>query len=153
MKKVVVDASIALKWTVREHDSDAALALLADWSNTEVAVLAPTLLASEVTNILYRRVKNGELPFNEAKSGLEAIIFPAITFDLIHTHTSGFFVRILELASQFKLSAAYDAHYLALAEREQCEFWTADERLYNSVKVQIAWIRLMSNYQPASPSA
>ena len=27
-----------------------------------------------------------------------------------------------------------DAYYLALAEMERCEFWTADERLYNSVK-------------------
>ena len=63
---------------------------------------------------------------------------------------STFFLRILELASQFKLPARYDAHYLALAEREQCEFWTADERLYNSVKDQLSWVRFMAADASAS---
>jgi hypothetical protein len=35
---------------------------------------------------------------------------------------------------QFSLPATYDAHYLALAERENCEFWTADTRLFNAIK-------------------
>ena len=30
--------------------------------------------------------------------------------------------------------------YLALAEFQQCEFWTADERLWNSVKRDLRWV-------------
>lgn len=41
------------------------------------------------------------------------------------THT-----RALELAWALGLKAAYDAHYLALAEGFQGAFWTADKRLH-----------------------
>jgi predicted nucleic acid-binding protein len=145
MKKVVVDANVAVKWVINEHDSGVALDLLRDWAKNEVAILAPMLLASETTNILYRAVKSEKLLFNDAKVGIEEIIFPAITFDVVHIHTSEFFIRIMHLAKQFHLPATYDVHYLALAEREQCEFWTADMRLYNSVKEQLPWVRLMAD--------
>ena len=36
---------------------------------------------------------------------------------------------------------AHDAHYLALAESQRCECWTADERLRNTVKRELAWVR------------
>ena len=41
--------------------------------------------------------------------------------------------RALELAEQLGQGAAYDAHYLALAETLDCELWTADERFYRAV--------------------
>ena len=37
--------------------------------------------------------------------------------------------RALELASQLNQGAAYDSHYLALAETLACDLWTADQRL------------------------
>jgi predicted nucleic acid-binding protein len=62
--------------------------------------------------------------------------------------------RALELADRFGLSATYDAHYLALAEREGCEYWTADERLWNSVRAQLGWVRWLGEYSAAgSPTA
>ncbi len=41
------------------------------------------------------------------------------------------------------LSASYDSHYLALAQSLNCQFYTGDKRLYNSVKNQINWINLI----------
>jgi predicted nucleic acid-binding protein len=148
-----VDANIAVKWVIKEHDSSTALALLANWSKNEVIVLAPILCASEVTNILYRSAIKGDLPFHDAQIGPESIVFPTISFDLTHILTSAFFISAMKLAGQFNLPAAYDAHYLALAEREGCEFWTADERLYNSVKDKLPWVRWIADYDPATASA
>ena len=52
----------------------------------------------------------------------------------------------MEFANQFKLLATYDAHYLALAEIEGCECWTADKRLLNAVKGKISWVRSLDDY-------
>jgi hypothetical protein len=43
-----------------------------------------------------------------------------------------------------------DARYLALAERESCEYWTADERLWNSVRAQLGWVRWLGEYLAAA---
>ncbi|HAG99010.1 MAG TPA: PIN domain nuclease, partial [Ktedonobacter sp.] len=54
----------------------------------------------------------------------------------------------IEFAHRFHLPATYDAHYLALAQREQCEFWTADARLWNTVKNELNWVRLLGDSRP-----
>lgn len=150
MKKIVVDASVVIKWVIREDDSSQAADLLKYWIKHEVVMMAPLLLAPETTNILYRNANSGKIPLDEAKRGLEAVIFPSITFDLSHILEARFFIRVIEFAGQFKLPATYDAHYLALAEREGCEFWTADARLYHAVREQLAWVRLMADDPAAS---
>lgn len=58
----------------------------------------------------------------------------------------------MELAHQFNLPATYDPHYLALAEREGCEYWTADARLWNTVKGKLAWVRWLGDYQLHQPA-
>jgi predicted nucleic acid-binding protein len=144
---VVVDASIALKWILNETDSSTALALLADWNDREIEVYAPSLLVYEVTNALYRRVRKGEIPFDDARRGLTEIIFKVVEFDF--PEDPDFNIRAMELGQQFGLPAAYDSHYLALAESRECELWTADTRLWNSTREKLIWLRWLSDY-PAS---
>jgi predicted nucleic acid-binding protein len=141
---VIVDASIALKWTLNESDSSAALALLAHWTDKEIEVHAPALLAYEVTNALYRRVRKGEIPFGDARRGLTEIIFKVVAFDF--PEYPEFNIRAMELGQLFGLPAAYDSHYLALAEREECELWTADTRLWNSTRGKLVWLRWLGDY-------
>jgi predicted nucleic acid-binding protein len=50
-----------------------------------------------------------------------------------------------ELADEFNRPRAYDAQYLALAKRLSCEFWTADERMFNAVKDGFADVRWLGN--------
>jgi predicted nucleic acid-binding protein len=141
---VVVDASIAIKWTINEPDSSTALALLANWTDKGIEVLAPALLAYEVTNALYRRVRKGYLPFDDARRGLIEVIFKVVEFDF--PENSDFNMRAMELGQQFGLPAAYDSYYLALAESKECELWTADTRLWNSTRGKLAWLRWLGDY-------
>ncbi|MGH9783045.1 MAG: type II toxin-antitoxin system VapC family toxin, partial [Terriglobia bacterium] len=60
--------------------------------------------------------------------------------------------RALELTERFNFQAAYDAHYLALAEAHRCECWTADERLWNRVKGEFAWVRWVGERTPQEPA-
>ena len=50
-------------------------------------------------------------------------------------------VEAVLLARRLGLKAAYDAHYLAWAERTGAEFWTADRRLVNQVAPSLPWVR------------
>jgi hypothetical protein len=53
-----------------------------------------------------------------------------------------------ELAEEYNRPRAYDSQYLALTQRLSCEFWTADERLFNAAKDQFPGIRWLGNLTP-----
>ena len=140
---VVVDANIALKWVLTEADSSIARALLAEWTRKRIAILAPALLVYEVTNILYREVCTGKITFDTARNAINTIL-RAIALDF--SQNSGLNLRAMTLANEFGLPASYDTHYLALAEREDCELWTADTRMWRVVKGQLDWVHCLADY-------
>ena len=144
MRSVVVDANIAIKWVLQEPDSDIAQALLDEWIDKGTVILAPALLAYEITNSLYRKARKGDITFEKARQGIRKILLTGL--ELNFTEDSGLSIKAMELADRFNLPATYDSHYLALAEREGCELWTADMRLWNSIKGKLTWVRLMSEY-------
>lgn len=55
--RIVVDASVAVKWLVAEEGSDAADRLLTDGDD----LYAPRLMASEVAKTLWRKARLGEI--------------------------------------------------------------------------------------------
>lgn len=142
--EVVVDASLALKWVLAESDSSIAIALLARWNTEGIEVIAPALFAYEATNILYRQVVTGKLTFNETKKLFTKLFSIGIALDF--SHYNDISTQAMEFSHRFGLPAAYDAHYLALAERNQCEYWTADTQLWNAIAGKINWVRLLGDY-------
>ncbi len=144
---VVVDTSIALKWVLNEEDSAVALALLTEWTKNKVKMLAPALLAYEATNTLYQNARKGKITFSTARLSLTTVILAGFKFDQLRDPFLS--MRALELAEKFNLPAAYDAYYLALAEREHCPFWTADIKMWQAVKGEINWVRILQEYTPS----
>ena len=135
--RVVVDASLATKWLVREADSGEALALARSWVASAVTLTAPYLMPVEVSNALHRRVVRGELSLVRAGHLLETLLASGI--DLVETPS--LHSRALELASQFSQGAVYDAHYLALADTLGCDLWTADEKFYRAASPSAGNVR------------
>jgi predicted nucleic acid-binding protein len=142
---VVVDASLAIKWVLKEEDSGVALALLNEWNIKGIMMIAPSLLTYEVTNVLYQNMRKGKINLDQAKKILTEILLIGIEFDF--SNNSALSRRAFELAHQFNLLATYDPHYVALAERENCELWTADSRLWTAVKEKLSRVRLLAEYQ------
>ena len=142
---VVVDTSIAIKWVISEDDSSTAAALLASWIHEDVFILAPPLLAYELTNVLYQRLRKGSITLDEVESGLRSILLDMLELDT--SQDVALNMRATRLAHQFSLPASYDAHYLALAERKNCEFWTADARLLKAVRDKLPWVRTLADYR------
>lgn len=144
---VVVDSSFVLKWVLNESDSSKALELLNSWIDEGLVMLAPALLAYEATNALYQHVRSNKLTVDAAKQSLKDVILRGLVWDF--SEDLALSQRAIELAGQYHLSATYDSHYLALAEREGCEFWTADAKLWRAVREQLAWVRWIGDYQAA----
>jgi predicted nucleic acid-binding protein len=143
---VIVDASVALKWVMDEDDSDKAAALLSRWFVRETTVLAPVLLMYELTNAIYQHVRRGEIDRDDTSQTLDDALLRFLELD--SPGDSSLSRRAMELAQQYRLPATYDAHYLALAEREDCEYWTADARLWNAVKGKLPWVHWLDDYRP-----
>lgn len=140
---VVVDANLALKWVLLEEDSTLSMGLLEKWTNERKEIIAPALFAYEVTNILHRQAVTGKLTYDEALQGLSKLFSLGIL--LKFSFYEEISAQAIDFAHRFHLPATYDSHYLALAHREQCEFWTADTRLWNAVKSELKWVHLLSN--------
>ena len=140
---VVVDANIAIKWVLIETDSELARALLAEWKKKEMIVYVPTLLSYEVTNILYREVRAGRITTETAEYGINMIHH---VVSPVYSRNAVLNLRAMAMAKHFDLSAAYDSHYLALAERKECTLWTDDKRMWRDVKDQIDWVQWIGNY-------
>ena len=136
---VVVDASLAFKWLVEEEYSDKAHAILQSWDSQDIRLAAPSLMPFEVVNALHKRVARSEVSVDEGVRLITSLLSSRLE---LHEAPS-LHVRALELASQLRQGAAYDAHYLALAETLDCDLWTADERFYRAaspVTDSVHWI-------------
>ncbi len=139
---VVVDASLAVKWLVEKDDSDKAHAILQSWVAQGIRRIAPYLRPFEVANALHRRVLQGELSVADSARMIARLLESSLE---LH-QPPGLHVRALQLASRLNQSAAYDAHYLALAESARCELWTADERFYRAASPEVEDLRWIGEF-------
>jgi predicted nucleic acid-binding protein len=147
--QVCVDAGISLKRVfLDEPDSELARVLWAEWHGRGATVIAPNLWAYEVTSVIRNKVHRGRLaPELEQETLLAVHQLP-----LKLMAPDGLHRRASEIARYFRQPAAYDAHYLALAQMHDCTFWTADERLFNTIRQEFAWVHWLGERRSADPS-
>lgn len=134
---ICVDANLVVR-LIADPNDDVARRHWGEWTAEERLLVAPQLLRYEVTNVLHRYVASRVMSRDRATVALNAALALPIT---LHTDDD-LHLRALEFAAQFNLPAAYDAHYLALAEKLGAEFWTADRRLASAVHHHLEWVRV-----------
>jgi len=122
---LVVDASVAVKWYVPETGSQRAQVVL----KSQAHLLAPDLILPEIGNILWKKVRRGELTLGDAEI-ITAALTASCPVQLISS--SGLLTAALQIAAAYDRSV-YDSLYLALARQTGCQLVTADERLANSL--------------------
>ena len=148
-QEVCVDASLAVKVVVTEPDSDKADALVDEWANEGKQLIAPACFEVETDSILRRKVAlRKELTPEQA----EATFAKLQTLPIQQIAVLGQRQRAWEMAADYGFATVYDATYLALAELRGCEFWTADERLFNQVKDTLTFVKWLQNYIPKTAS-
>lgn len=136
-RAVCIDASFIVALLTPERYTTSATARWKAWIKDDFRILAPSLLGYEVTSALYRKVLQEQIEPKDGKVALEQFL----AMDIESIHLPELHAKAGNLAKQFNRPNTYDAHYLAMAEHLACPLWTADERLYNTVKEMFEWIK------------
>ena len=126
IKKVVLDASIVVKWFSFEEYSDRALKLMEMYGEGDLDLMAPSLLPYEVGNALRYNPGFGIEDVKEALNALEDLqirLYPPKK-DVID--------RAIELAFTYGFTI-YDSSYIAVAEISGSTYYTADEEVVRKV--------------------
>jgi predicted nucleic acid-binding protein len=117
VSEVVIDASVAICWFVRESATENANGLIAATTN----LVAPSLMLAELANALWKKTRRGEIRADLAEAGMREI--------------RRFVPQIVELPDLIRPAFAlahelghpvYDCIYLALARRRDAPFVTLD---------------------------
>jgi|SRR6185369_13505561 len=124
MTKIVVDASVAIKWYVPEIHSPAAVRLL----EGDFVLCAPDLIGPELANALWKKVRRNEITHAEGDEILAA--FDKLQMELGPTRPL--------LAAAYAAAIAldrtvYDCLSVALAVAQNCPLFTADRKFHSAV--------------------
>jgi predicted nucleic acid-binding protein len=136
VSRFVVDASVAAKWLIPEPLSEAALRL----RNRDYALFCPDLLYLEVGNVLWKKVRSGEIREGAARPLLRALLEAPLRAESS--------VAILPAAWEISVRYArsvYDSLYLALSLALDARLVTADRRFLRALSPtpladRIVWV-------------
>lgn len=142
--RYVVDASTVIKWHLEDEEHVAeATALLADFYNGRVSLLAPDNIRHEVPGSLRKAVVRGRI---DAQSGREAIeAFLSLPLPTVRSNS------LVLLAYDWSLRygcSYYDGVYVALAQTARCPLILADRRLFNALAGHFSWALWIGDYPP-----
>lgn len=141
MKRIVVDASVALKWYLGDEEhGQKALGLLDKYISDELVILAPSLLEYELINGLIIARKRGRIKEENILKAIDGFMNLEIELkNMLHLYP-----KMLEFCKTYNRSA-YDASYLSVADEDGIDLITSDQSLYNAVKNNLKWVKWLGD--------
>jgi predicted nucleic acid-binding protein len=127
----VLDASVAAKWFLppeKEPLAQEAWNILKQFQGDELRLIVPDLFWAELTNILWKVVRQGRCERSAAESALA--MFRRLQLPTMSS------ANLIELAFSLACAQArtvYDCIYFALALESKATLLTADEKLANAL--------------------
>ena len=142
--EVCVDAGVAVKVALVEQDSELAARLFQRLALEGRQVIAPHFCEVEADSIVRKKiVLRREITQEEGAAAAQKVRdLPIQSVAILGQRELAW-----AIADRFGFPTVYDATYLALAELRGCNFWTADERLYNRVRAELPYVHLLSHFQ------
>jgi predicted nucleic acid-binding protein len=140
LSRIVVDASVVVKWLVPEIHSVAASRLL----EGDRELWAPDLVWAEIGNVIWKKWRQGELPATTATALLGD--FRRLPLSI---HPSDLLFEAAWEIAQSLGRSFYDSLYLALSLGHGCPLVTADLKLWralqdNPVRSSLVWVEDLS---------
>ena len=133
MDRIVADASVAVKFFVDEEYSDSARRLRDGMISKELKLVEPAMFFYEVINaVRYSKIKRFSV--EELGNVIEAM--DNYEFEVIDW-SADIARKAAELSKRYDISV-YDATYVALARITGSRFYTADQRLLDTIRLPYA---------------
>ena len=134
MTRVVVDASVAVKWCLSQREPFVAQAeeLLSSFRREEIRFLVPDLFWVELANALWKAARRTELSIDDAQTAMTLVR----DLDIATVPSYDLMPQALILAVRHGRTV-YDSVYVALAMQSKSEMITADERLANALAAHL----------------
>ena len=126
---VVIDASVAVKAVLPNPLQTHCLGLVHTF--IEVQPAAPALWAYETTSAIAKSVHFGAITEDEALQALEELDALGVRLFVADADQN---LAAFHWTIQLKRASVYDSYYLVLAQTLECDFWTADKRLFNALQ-------------------
>ena len=139
MEGVCVDASLALSWVLPMDVNARSEALFQGWARAGAVLLGPPLLYAETVSVIRNKVFRRLLTPEEGRAALELFF----AYGVRAREPAGLYRRAFDLATELRRPQTYDAQYVALAQIEGCELWTADRRLCAAFSPLCSWVKLV----------
>ena len=135
----MIDASVAVRAVVPAVAPFDTLELIRGWRRRRIRLLSPSLFLAESTLAIRRFVQGGVFSVEEGSTALSDLLNLEIE---IIAETAEHCKAAFRWAARLGQSKVYDGFYLAVAEQNNTELWTADERLTRlSRDNNITWVR------------
>ena len=128
MPTYVVDTSVALQWFNKsgELHPKEALKLLDDFRTGKIEILIPDILPLELLNAL---IKGKGLSQEETNTTLKELLKMPIKIVSISLPV---LAETSKIMAEYNM-AAYDAYFLALAQVENCQLVSADQKAHGQI--------------------
>jgi predicted nucleic acid-binding protein len=133
--KYVLDASVAACWVLRNPLQVKALKLRMEYRQNVQELIAPSHFPGEIASALTKAERQKLIAVGDAQPLIQDILSTPPVFYGIDS----LFYRAVEISSQTR-TAFYDCLYVALAEQQNCELITADDKLINALQGQFPFI-------------
>ena len=147
MIPVVLDTGVLVKVVVQEEDSPKAVAFFDAAVEGAYRLLAPDFMAVEFGNVLWKYVNREILREEEAWWHLERLPYDRIEWLPARMLLPGAFRFAIDHGI-----AVYDAAFLAAASSLGTDLITADHALYRKLSGHLPWVKLLREFEVASPS-
>ena len=135
----MVDASVVSKWVLSgENYEENAAKLKAEYVAGNVDLSAPSFMVQEVTNSIWKAIKQKRITLETAQSALENLDALQINLYCINWMEA---CEELAIATKNDLTV-YDAAYLFLAEKMNAQVITADDKMCQKGKSQFRLLNL-----------
>lgn len=143
----VVDASVALKWQFEDEETtECATNLLRDFVEGRIELVSPTLFSYEIISGINTAINRKRVG---AEAGHRAIVY-LTSLGVGLRDFQDLIGPTFYMARHYHLSP-YDCAYMALAEKEKCDFLTGDKKLHTAIKNRLPWVKWIGDY--ISPQA